>query len=95
MSEKISVSQKRFRALMHSNFAGIRTVLLREYKFCMSKRRYGHVLSEAAHYLNRAAEKRREGKLAEAKSYVKGARSILLNGTRWSVQTNEPRPKLP
>lgn len=95
MPEKISPSQRRFRALMHFDFADIRKVLMREYKFRMSKRRYGHVLSEAAHYLNKAAEKRRAGKLAEAKSYVKGARTILLNGTCWSFQTNHPRPKLP
>lgn len=95
MSKKMSPSQRRFRAIMQFDFADIRKVLMREYKFRMSKRRYGHVLSEAAHYLNKAAEKRREGKLAESKSYVKGARSILLNGTGWSYQPNHPRPKLP
>lgn len=66
----------------------------RSLKARTSQRIYGHSLSEIFHYLEKAKVYRREGRYDVASSYVKGARSIRLDGTNW---TNTPfhRAKLP
>lgn len=82
--EILSRYDKDFRIVVHSKI-----------KERLSRRRYGHVFSEAAHYLNRAAQYRKEGELGKAKQYVLGARSILMKGTSWGNIENQPRIKLP
>lgn len=81
--------------VLFRNDESLRTVVRHAVREKASRRIYGHVFSEVAHYLNRAASYRREGRIDTALAYVKGARSILRNGTNWTITTNKSRIKLP